>query len=132
MSAMKLQKLVYYCQAWAMVLLRRPLFAEKFQAWAHGPVVYELFALHRGHFVVGKWPTGDAAALDGEAVRIIDGVVVHYGAMAAEILSDLTHAEKPWKEARAGLPEGHRSEAEIPTEALREFYSQQPRPPSLS
>jgi uncharacterized phage-associated protein len=39
MSAMKLQKLVYYSQAWSLVWEDRPLFREEIQAWASGPVV---------------------------------------------------------------------------------------------
>ncbi len=39
LSAMKLQKLVYYCQAWSLVWDEAPLFQEQIQAWANGPVV---------------------------------------------------------------------------------------------
>ena len=39
MTAMKLQKLVYYSQAWSVVWDERPLFHEKIEAWANGPVV---------------------------------------------------------------------------------------------
>ena len=38
MSTMKLQKLCYYSQAWALVWDDAPLFDEDFQAWANGPV----------------------------------------------------------------------------------------------
>lgn len=36
--AMKLQKLVYYSQAWALVWDEKPLFTAPIQAWANGPV----------------------------------------------------------------------------------------------
>lgn len=52
MSAMKLQKLVFYAQVGSLVQEGRPLFPERIIAWAHGPVVYELFDEHRGRFVV--------------------------------------------------------------------------------
>ncbi len=39
MSAMKLQKLVYYSQGWHLVFDGEPLFAERIEAWANGPVV---------------------------------------------------------------------------------------------
>jgi uncharacterized phage-associated protein len=42
MTAMKLQKLVYYSQAWSVVWDERPLFPEKIEAWANGPVVRDL------------------------------------------------------------------------------------------
>ena len=36
MSAMKLQKLVYYSQAWSLVWNDKPLFYEEIEAWAGG------------------------------------------------------------------------------------------------
>src|SRR5207244_218694 len=51
-SAMKLQKLMYYSQAWSLVWDEAPLFPEKICAWANGPVVPELYAKHRGEFQV--------------------------------------------------------------------------------
>ena len=38
MTAMMLQKLVYYAQAWSLVWDQRPLFGNKIEAWANGPV----------------------------------------------------------------------------------------------
>lgn len=42
-TTMKLQKLVYYCQAWSLVWDEQPLFEDDFQAWANGPVCPALF-----------------------------------------------------------------------------------------
>lgn len=39
MTSMKLQKLVYYCQAWHLAWSDEPLFRESIEAWANGPVV---------------------------------------------------------------------------------------------
>ncbi len=50
MSTMKLQKLVYYSQAWSMVWDEKPLFEENIEAWANGPVVRDLFYYHRGRY----------------------------------------------------------------------------------
>ena len=33
MTAMKLQKLVYYCQAWSLVWQSKPLFPNDIEAW---------------------------------------------------------------------------------------------------
>ena len=46
-TTMKLQKLVYYCQAWSLAWDGKPLFPEEFKAWANGPVCQELFVKHR-------------------------------------------------------------------------------------
>ena len=51
-SAMKLQKLVYYSQAWSLAWDESPLFINKIQAWTSGPVVRELYDVHRGMFTV--------------------------------------------------------------------------------
>jgi uncharacterized phage-associated protein len=43
---MKLQKLVYYAQAWALVWDDEPIFDEEIEAWANGPVVRGLYEAH--------------------------------------------------------------------------------------
>lgn len=42
MTTWKLQKLVYYSQAWSLVWDDDVLFPEEIEAWANGPVVREL------------------------------------------------------------------------------------------
>ena len=65
MTALKLQKLVYYAQAWSLVWDEEPLFPDPIEAWANGPVVYELYKRHRGIFKVTQWKV-DPSALSGE------------------------------------------------------------------
>ncbi|MGH7905267.1 MAG: Panacea domain-containing protein, partial [Candidatus Binataceae bacterium] len=64
-SAMKLQKLVYYSQAWSLVWDEKPLFRDRIEAWASGPVVPNLYRKHRGKFEVANWPSGDPSRLSG-------------------------------------------------------------------
>ena len=122
MSAMKLQKLCYYSQAWHLVWDDEPLFNERIEAWANGPVVYELFDAHRGLFSVGSWPRGNADALSDSQRETIDIVLNHYGKLSGQDLSALTHSEAPWRDARKGLPDTARCNAAITTTALLEFY----------
>lgn len=127
MSAMKLQKLVYYSQAWSLAIRGKRLFVEQVQAWAHGPVVYELFEMHRGQYAVSRLPA-DSQELVAEDRRHVDRVLGHYARMTADALSKLTHAEGPWLTARAGVPEGERASAVITAEAMGKFYATQPAP----
>ncbi len=127
MSTMKLQKLVYYAQAWSLARRGQPLFGEQVQAWAHGPVVYELFELHRGRYAVGSLPGATRGLAHGDRV-VVDDVIARYGSMTADELSRLTHAEEPWKAARAGVPDGQRASAVITPESMRRFYSRRPVP----
>jgi uncharacterized phage-associated protein len=122
MTAMKLQKLVYYSQAWSLVWDERPMFAERIEAWANGPVVPDLYAQHRGRFAVTSWPTGDVGHLDGTARDTIDAVLRFYGDKASQWLSDLTHREDPWLRARRGLQPGERGNAEISHASMAEYY----------
>ena len=46
-SNLKLQKLLYYAQAWHLAFFGAPLFDEDFEAWVHGPVVPRVFRCYR-------------------------------------------------------------------------------------
>jgi uncharacterized phage-associated protein len=123
MSAMKLQKLVYYSQAWSLVWDERPLFEERIEAWANGPVVRDLYEKHRGSFQVNDWPWGDSSKLDQDACDTVGAVIEFYGSKTAQWLSDLTHREDPWVEARRGLSPGEWSDREITHSLMHEYYT---------
>jgi uncharacterized phage-associated protein len=124
MTAMKLEKLTYYSQAWSLVWNEACLFHNRFEAWANGPVSPELYAAHAGMFEVGPGSIirGNPAALSERESRTVDTVLDFYGEKTAQWLSDLTHLESPWKDARNGLPPGARSSAEITPAAMAEYY----------
>lgn len=124
MTAMKLQKLVYYSQAWSLVWDEKPIFDETIEAWANGPVVRGLYNLHAGSFSVSTLMTGDATALTADERETVDSVLRFYGGKSAQWLSDLTHQEAPWKDARAkaGLRDGDHGTAEITPAAMAEYY----------
>lgn len=123
-SAMKLEKLVYYCQAWSLVWDERPMFRERIEAWASGPVTPALYVQHRGKFtVVEDDIPGNPDNLDQDALDTIGAVIEFYGEKTAQWLSDLTHKEDPWADARKGLPDGARSQEEITLAAMGEYYS---------
>lgn len=122
-TAMKFQKLTYYSQAWHAVWDDVPLFAAEIQAWRNGPVCPALYEQHRGQFEVSAWPKGDAAQLAPNERETIDVIVGSYGQLSAQQLSDLTHAEDPWRNARAGLDGAAISQAPITVEAMVEYYS---------
>lgn len=122
-TTVKLQKLVYYCQAWSLVWDERPLFDERIEAWVNGPVVPELFEWHRGQFQVSACERGDPDALDADARETIDKVLEYYGGRETDWLVELTHLEDPWREARNGLPPTERGSNEIVLGSMLEYYS---------
>ena len=123
MTAMKLQKLVYYSQAWSLVWDDERLFPERIEAWANGPVVPALYRAHKGQYRVEGWPLGDAGKLSDVARETIDAVLGYYGDKSPQWLSDLTHMEDPWRKARAGLHPEERGSREVTLESMVEYYS---------
>ncbi|HEX3465782.1 MAG TPA: type II toxin-antitoxin system antitoxin SocA domain-containing protein [Candidatus Elarobacter sp.] len=124
MSATKLQKLVYYCQAWSLVWDDRPLFDDEIQAWANGPVIPVLYRAHRGQSIISTvGGNADAIARDPIASETVDSVLAYYGDKTPLWLSDLTHEEAPWTQARGELPAGAWSDHVISNEAMRSYYS---------
>lgn len=120
----KLEKLVYYCQAWHLVWEGQPLFRARIEAWANGPVVRKLYQEHRGMYQVSSWPSGDPGRLTPREETTVDSVVDFYKKYSGWELAQLTHSERPWLEARerAGLAPGERGAVEIPLDSMLEFY----------
>lgn len=123
MTAMKLQKLTYYSQAWHLVWEESPLFNSRIEAWANGPVCTDLYDAHRGKFQVASDDIhGDVSNVGPYERRTIDPVLAFYGKESAMYLSDLTHRERPWSDTRGNLPPGARSTSEISLSAMEEYY----------
>ncbi|KAA3609356.1 MAG: DUF4065 domain-containing protein [Planctomycetota bacterium] len=123
MTAMKLQKLVYYSLAWSLVWDEEELFREPIEAWTYGPVCPDLYQAHKGQFIVTEIPNGDPNALTEDQRETIDAVLDGYGKATALRLSQLTHQERPWKEARKGLSDEVFSTREIDLNLMTEYYS---------
>lgn len=122
MTTMKLQKLCYYSQGWSLAWDEVPLFEEGIQAWANGPVVRRLFDQHRGSFTVSEIAGGDPSKLGPDARATIDAVLSGYGQLSGQQLSDKTHKERPWLDARGDLPPGTPSENLIDLEVMQDYF----------
>jgi len=124
MSAMKLEKLVYYCQAWSLAWDGVPLFEEDFQAWANGPVCPELFASHKGDFWLGSdyYDRYGPYSFASTQIETMDAVLDGYADKEPQWLSELTHKERPWRETRKGVKPGEFCDAVIPKELMQDYY----------
>ncbi len=132
MTAKKLEKLVYYAQAWHLAWHQRPLFTETIEAWAQGPVVRHLYDQHRRRYQLREWASGDGANLSDDERRTVDWVVRKYSPFTAEALSRMTHHESPWRTARGALPEDARSNQPISHESMAAFYGRQQADPETA
>lgn len=103
---MKLHKLLYLAQRESFALLGCPLFSENMEAWKYGPVSVDV----RMRF--GKdGIEADTKEISLEASYMLKNVILEYGQIASWKLSELTHQELSWRNARKGLgSKGNRNE----------------------
>jgi uncharacterized phage-associated protein len=136
MTHLKLQKLLYYAEAWHLSILGGSIVDDDFEAWMHGPVCVNVWH----HFKDEKDPLhnnleidpGECDAviaktevlLDPSQKELLGDVLAEYGDKSAYHLECLTHAERPWIEARQGVPPDKASNHTISKTSMKEFYSQ--------
>lgn len=143
-SPLKLQKLLYYQQAWHMVFFGRDetLFDDLPQAWVNGPVYPEIFREYKGvvpgmcdhlsaeHFGVQsdmdinshiQFLAENLQFTDNQ-IGLIDSVIQIYGTKTQNQLILTTHSELPWCEAREGLMPYERSEKTISLDTMYKYY----------
>ncbi len=125
MTPKKLQKLVYYAEAWNQALRKLPLINDQsFEAWVHGPVAPRLYQIYKDY----GWnpiPKRDDVDLgfDDAALGILESVWETYGDQDGNSLEALTHSELPWINARVGLQSNENSNVVIDAEDMRNYYS---------
>tara|TARA_Y100001960_G_scaffold333476_1_gene438823 strand:- start:5347 stop:5793 length:447 start_codon:yes stop_codon:yes gene_type:complete len=125
MSTMKLQKLCYYSQAWNLVWENEPLFEEEFQAWVNGPVNMDLFQVHKGEMSISYKEIPDGLKqnlLTEKQILNIQQVLNFYGDKTGAWLSELSHKESPWLDARGDLPPSKISSKVISKSSIRNYY----------
>ncbi|MDE0243577.1 MAG: DUF4065 domain-containing protein [Candidatus Kaiserbacteria bacterium] len=121
----KLQKLVYYSQAWSLVLNGKKLFNDPIEAWVHGPAVRSLYLRYKryGFDPIDEVVDEKSISIPPKGKHVIDEVWDVYGSFDAAYLEFLTHSEKPWQDARNGLNEHEISDREIPRRDMKAFYT---------
>lgn len=119
---LKLQKLLYYSQAWHLAFTGKPLFHDRIEAWIHGPVVPPVFGEYK-QFGWSPISVSDGGTLTTGQTAHVDNVLQAYGKLSAWDLERLSHSESPWREARSGLPPDAPSNNIISEDSMRLFYS---------
>jgi len=124
-TPLKLQKLVYYVQAWALGLYHTLVYEEDAQAWVHGPVYPSLYYLYRnyGYNNIPKIIDFDSTVFNDTEFEILEMVWYVYGKYDAKYLERLTHHEDPWRISRRGLDVSDKSNRPIPKDLIEKYYS---------
>ncbi|WP_447916191.1 Panacea domain-containing protein [Delftia acidovorans] len=119
LTPMKLQKLMYYAQAWHLRVMDRPLLDDNFARWKFGPVIPSIYHEFKdfGYREIdsrattlsvdgGKYEMHVPKVPDHDATTwaLVDAIIKRYGEMSAQTLSARTHQEgSAWA---AGLADG--------------------------
>ena len=123
-SNLKLQKLVYYAQAWHLGIHDTPLFDQDFEAWVHGPAIPSLFEEYK-HF---RWKPilkeVEKPKFPPELEEFLEDIIKEYFICEGLELEMMSTREQPWIKARKGLPRDEHSDAIISKESMREYYKE--------
>lgn len=122
LTNLKLQKLLYYADAWNLALRDAALFDEDFKAWVHGPVLlsqYHRFKDYKWHPITEEI---EKPQLPDDLSAFLDEIIDVFGSETAVSLELMTHREEPWLEARGDTPPTEPSTATISKETMKRFY----------
>jgi len=142
-SPLKLQKLLYYQQAWHMVFFGREnqLFDSAPQAWVNGPVypvvyyqykdrvpgmcdhLYEKdFESSKDTILADISALAEKLNLNAKEISLFDSIVNLYGSKTQNQLIFMTHSELPWSEKREGLLPFEKSTNVISLDTMWQYY----------
>ena len=132
-SPLKMQKLVYYLYCWVLVRNEAKLFMEEIEAWPNGPVIPSLYTALKDFGaapIPAEWIGEDPEKFveefeqrfSPEVLATINETYSDYMCRTAFELVVLSHNEKPWVEARKGLPANSSSKRKIKDGDIREEY----------
>lgn len=118
-SNKKLQKLLYYIQAWSLAFREKKLFSDNIEAWLHGPVVKSIYHEFKefGFSPISiNLDNFNENIFNKDEKTLMDSVLRNYAEYDAEYLEMRTHIESPWKEARKNTVET------IGDDSMKKYY----------
>lgn len=135
LTNLRLQKLLYYAQAWSLVIRETELFSDELEAWRHGPVVPAVYhRLPDDHGANPIPPDAFATApdLEGDDAEFVRRVWEGYNPYSALQLSKMTHGELPWRKAWGDRPRDGTGNDPISVLDLEDFFGKQTTPAPLA
>jgi len=117
---LKMQKLLYYAQAWYLVNYGDTLFHEKIAAWNLGPVVpsaYNHFKKFGASPIIYKNTGKEADVFTKKQIEYLDEFYNIFSKFSAHELVNMSHNEPPWKDAFEN------KEKNISNEVIKKYYT---------
>lgn len=130
LSHLKLQKLIYYIQAWSLGIKKQVFFESPFYAWVHGPVNLELYDRFKdtktlySEILISDISEKeyDFKTIKEEDLNFIQYILENYAKFSGTELEAMTHREQPWLDAREGLNEYETGNNEISPRSMMDYY----------
>ena len=124
---LKLQKLLYYVQAWSYGINKKPMFTADFEAWIHGPVNREIYdRFNPTKYLYSEINPEDCqnknVVLSSEDAEFVDFILENYLKYSGAELERLSHSEQPWVKTRGDLGINERCDKVISPELMIEYY----------
>ncbi|MCG7869695.1 MAG: DUF4065 domain-containing protein [Candidatus Thiodiazotropha taylori] len=120
---LKLQKLVYYAQAFYLAIEGKALFDDLIEAWDHGPVAVDLYheCKRYGKNAIPYDHDFNEDVFSSEQLTVLNLVFEMQGRKCAWTLRQQTHQEYPWlcHSEDGEVADG----AEITQEEMRDYFS---------
>ena len=124
LTPMQLIKLVYLCHGWMLGLYGRPLFSDRVEAWAYGPVIRDLYRAvrdYRNQPISSPLPSRQEVDLDDIEDDVVSQTFSKYGKLSGPALSRLTHAPgTPWSST---FDRGLGQNEVIPDKAIADHFA---------
>ncbi|NRT88506.1 type II toxin-antitoxin system antitoxin SocA domain-containing protein [Clostridium beijerinckii] len=98
-TALSIQKLLYYVQAFHYVFTGNFMFEEDCEAWKDGPFYRSLYERYEqfGYEKVNKdILANDKLRLENFERNIVESIIKFYGCYSGKILKEMTKSEAPW------------------------------------
>lgn len=153
-TAMKIQKLIYFAHGWHLAIAGTPLINEQVQAWKYGPVISNVY--HQLKYggsepvmemideietarksdgklaFIRRTPTLDSCNIPSEQMvfvkSLLEKVWSEYGKLSAVQLSNLTHLPgSPWHSIWDPMKHNPINNSVIPADTIKTWFREQAR-----
>ena len=136
MSHLKLQKLLFYAQAYHLGYFEEQLITDDFQAWVHGPVCRRIYDNLKDNSILYSDISFDEQAnenpdqlfdalISSSQKELLSNILTELSSWTGLELESSTHQESPWIAARIGYSNADKCDKIISKESMKEFYSKE-------
>ena len=112
---MKLHKLLYFTQRESLAITGNPLFIEEFEGWKYGPVSKEV----RDCYTEYGMYSDNIEEISLESAYIAKNIILQYGGFESWKLSELSHKELSWRNARKCISKGENGNKKLTLDDIK-------------